>query len=123
MKLSETNFDQFVNWCEENKKQWSNETQYVTIQKLRVIYEWLAAHNLKCEGNRCRVSLGRETISYYTEPLKNLTEEDLLWNLFHEVWCKTEWAVRCTRTKEELGYNAVKYELGLSTIKKLKEVM
>ena len=122
MYLSETSFEQFVAWCKENKKHWDTETRYITIPKLRIIYDYCREHNLKCEGNRCTITWkNNEWISAFTYPEKNVTKEDYIWNLFHEVWCKAEWIIRCSKTDKELGYESVKAEVGIKTIKKIRE--
>ena len=121
MKLSETTFSQFINWCEENKEYWHPERQYITIPKLRIIYDYCVDHNLKCEGNSCIVTWkNNEWISNWTIPEPKVTKEDLIWNLFHEVWCKAEYAIRCSRTDNELGYETVKADFGLRVIKELR---
>jgi hypothetical protein len=123
MKLSETTFEEFIDWCKTNKKHWSTETQYVTIPKLKIIYDYFVKHNMECKGRRCTVAINGKWNSSYTSPLEyEPTREDFVWNMFHEVWCKTEWAVRCSRTPQELGYDAVKADFGMKMIKALKEV-
>lgn len=123
MKLSETSFDEFIHWCTDNKPHWHTERQYVTVPKLRVIYAYYCKHNLKCKGRNCTVYKGNEWVSSYSQPLDhNPTRDDLVWNLFHEVWCKTEWAVRCGTSETALGYSSVKSEFGLPIIKALREV-
>ncbi len=54
MKLSETTFQEFVDWCKENEKQ----RQYVTIPKLKVMYDYFVAHNMECKGWKCTVTIG-----------------------------------------------------------------
>lgn len=123
MKLSETTFDEFINWCEDNKKHWHTETQYITIPKLKVIYDYYVKNNMECKGNRCTITVNNEWNSNFTEPLDyEPTRDDFVWNMFHEVWCKTEWAVRCGTSETALGYSSVKSEFGLPIIKALREV-
>lgn len=124
MKLSETTFEEFIDWCKENKKYWSTERQYVTIPKLKVMYDYFVEHGMECKGRRCHVTVKNKTgyDSYFTQPLEyEPTREDFVWNMFHEVWCKTEWAVRCGRHETELGYDAVKADFGIKIIKALRE--
>lgn len=123
MRLIETTFDEFLNWCQENKKHWSTERQYITVPKLRIIYIFCANHDMRCEGQRCRVTWkGNEFISQWSEPLDHkANRDDWVWSLFHEVWCKAEWAIRCGRDPQELGYESVKSEFGIRIIKELKE--
>ena len=123
LKLSETTFEQCVDWCERNIKWWEA-TQYVTVPRLRIIYDYCVKHGLICKGRKCSVSWkGGEWISSFSQPLEyEPTREDFEWNLFHEVWCKTEWAVRCGRHETELGYESVKSEFGMPIIKELREV-
>lgn len=124
MKLSETTFEEFIDWCKENKKHWSTERQYVTIPKLKVMYDYFVEHGMECKGRRCHVTVKNKTgyDSYFTQPLEyEPTREDFVWNMFHEVWCKTEWAVRCGRHETELGYDSVKADFGIKIIKALRE--
>ena len=123
MKLSETTFDQFLNWCEEEKEYWHTEREYITIPKLKVIYDYCVKYNMQCKGVRCTVTWKRnEFISCFSQPLEyQPTEKDFIWNMFHDVWCKAEWAIRCTKTDRELGYESVKADFGIQTIKELKE--
>lgn len=124
MKLSETTFEEFIDWCKENKKHWSTERQYVTIPRLKVMYDYFVEHGMECKGRRCHVTVKNKTgyDSYFTQPLEyEPTREDFVWNMFHEIWCKTEWAVRCGRHETELGYDAVKSDFGMKIIKALKE--
>ena len=121
MKLSETSFDEFIHWCTDNKPHWHTERQYVTVPKLRVMYDYYVKHNMECKGNRCTVTIDGKWNSNFTEPLEKVSRDDFVWNMFHEVWCKTEWAVRCTQSEQELGYESVKGNYGLKFIKTLKE--
>ena len=122
MKLSETTFQEFVDWCKENEKHWSTERQYVAIPKLKIMYDYFVAHNMECKGRKCTVTIGGKWNSSFSSPLEyEPTREDFVWNMFHEVWCKTEWAVRCSRHETELGYDAVKADFGMKIIKALKE--
>lgn len=122
MKLSETTFQEFVDWCKENKKHWSTKCQHVTIPKLKIMYDYFVAHNMECKGRKCTVTIGGKWNSSFSSPLEyEPTREDFVWNMFHEVWCKTEWAVRCSRHETELGYDAVKADFGMKVIKALKE--
>ena len=121
MKLSETTFEQFIDWCKETKSNWYT---YMTIPRLRVIYDYCAKHKMQCKGSRCRVSWkNNEFLCEFTQPLSIVHRDDLLWSLFHEVWCKAEWAIRCSKTDQELGYSSVKSTFGMSTIKSLREVI
>ena len=122
MELRETSFTEFWNWCQENKKERFNELPYMTHNRLKIMYDYCVKHKLKCEGTRCRVTWkNNEFISSFSEPLEyKPTRDDFVWNLFHEVWCKTEWAVRCGRNKMELGYSSVKSEFGINIIKQLQ---
>ena len=125
MKLSETTFEEFVDWCEENKKYWHINRQYVTIPKLKIIYDYYVKHGMECNGRKCHVTVksGIGYDSHFVEPLEyEPTREDFVWAMFHEVWCKTEWAVRCTKTPQEIGYDSVKADFGTAIIKALKEV-
>ena len=124
MKLSETTFQEFVNWCKDNKKHWSTERQYVTIPKLKIMYDYYVKHGMECKGRKCHVTVKNGTgyDSYFTEPLEyEPTREDFVWNMFHDVWCKAEWVIRCSRHETELGYEAVKADFGMAFIKALRE--
>lgn len=120
MKLSDTSFFEFIEWCKANKKEWYT---YMTVPRLKIIYNYCCEHKMKCTGRNLRVSWkGNEFISSWSEPCcTEITRDMYVWELFHDVWCKTEWAVRCGRHETELGYSAVKSEFGLSIIKQLKE--
>lgn len=120
MELSETTFDEFVAWCKEHKHEWYN---YMTIPRLRIMFDYCVKHGLKCEGNRLRVSWkNNEFVSSLAEPLGHKAKrEDFIWDLFHEVWCKAEWAIRCGRSEMELGYSSVVSEFGKKTIEALRE--
>lgn len=123
MKLSETTFEEFIDWCKENKKHWSTERQYVTIPKLKVMYDYYVKHGMECKGRKCTITIKGKWNSSFSQPLEyEPTREDFVWNMFHEVWCKTEWAVRCSRSPQELGYESVKADFGMPIIKALKEV-
>lgn len=122
MKLSETTFNEFINYCEEEKKHWHTERQYVTVPKLKMIYDYYVKHDMECKGNRLTITIDGKWNSSFSSPLEyKPTREDYASNLFHEVWCKAEWACRCSRSETELGYDAVKGEFGLKMIKALKE--
>lgn len=124
MKLSETTFEEFLDYCEREKKYWHTERQYVTVPKLKIIYDYFVKHGMECKGRKCHVTTKNNSgyDSCFTEPLEyEPTREDFVWNMFHEVWCKTEWAVRCGRDPQEIGYDAVKADFGLAIIKALKE--
>ena len=77
---------------------------------------------MKCSGPRCTVKWkGNEFISSFSENLNYIpTRDDYVWCMFHEVWCKTEWAVRCGKHETELGYSSVKSEFGIKIIRELK---
>lgn len=122
MKLKETSFEEFWSWCNKNKYQRLCELPYMTKARLKIMYDYCVEHNLKCEGLRCTVTWkGNAFISAYSEPLeKKPTRDDFIWNMFHEVWCKTEWATRCGRHEAELGYYSVKSEFGIRVIKELQ---
>lgn len=122
MELRETSFIEFWNWCQENKYQRLCELPYMTKNRLEIIYDYCVKHNLKCEGRRCIVTWkGNEFISSYSQPLEYIpTRDDFVWNMFHDIWCKTEWAVRCGRHETELGYSSVKSEFGIKIIKELR---
>ena len=115
MKLSETTFDEMKSWMSDPTKFYYRRMQelpYVTWDVLKIIYDYMSAHGLDCSGSRLRVSWkGGEFISAFAEPLgRKATREDFIWGLFHEVWCKAEWAARCGRSPQELGYESVKAE-------------
>ena len=120
MELIETTFDEFVAWCKENKREWYN---YMTIPRLRIIYDYCCKHKMKCTGQNLRVSWKRnEFISSWSEPCRTTITRDMyVWEMFHDVWCKTEWAVRCGKDEQELGYSSVLSEFGNDVIKSLKE--
>ena len=120
MKLSETTFQEFIDYCKREKKNWY---VYMTIPKLKIIYDYCVKHNLKTEGQRMRTTWkGNEFISSFSSPIElKLTRDDYADNLFHEVWCKAEWAIRCSRSETELGYSSVRDVFGMATIKALKE--
>ncbi len=121
LSLSETSFDTFYEWCKTNKTSWY---PYMTAARLHIIYDYYVKHNMTCKGNKCTVTIDGKWESAYSEPLDHSpTREDFEWNLFHEVWCKTEWATRCSRSETELGYDSVKSEFGMAIIKALKEAM
>lgn len=122
MELRETSFTEFWNWCQENKRERFKELPYMTYNRLKIIYDYCVKHKMKCSGPRCTVKWkGNEFISSFSEPISHTpTRDDYVWNMFHEVWCKTEWAVRCGRHETELGYSAVKSEFGRNIIKELK---
>ena len=120
MELRETTFDEFYEWCKANKHEWY---AYMTIDRLRIIYDYCVKHHMKCTGRNLRVSWkGNEFISSWSEPCHEpITREMLVWELFHDVWCKTEWAVRCGKSEAEIGYSAVISEFGRDTIRRLYE--
>lgn len=120
MELSETTFDEFVAWCKENKSEWYT---YMTIPRLRIIYDYCRKHKLKCAGQNLHVSWKRnEFISSWSEPYHGkITREMYIWELFHDVWCKAEWAIRCGSDEMALGYSSVKSEFGMDIIKALRE--
>ena len=121
MELRETSFTEFWNWCLENKGQRMNELQYVTHDRLKIIYDYHVKHGLQCKGRRCRVTWkGNTFLSSFSQPLDHIpTRDEYVWEMFHMVWCQTEWAVRCGRHETELGYSAVKSEFGINIIKSL----
>lgn len=126
LKLSDTTFDEF--WAYATKpccfpatsKAW----RYVNREQCRIIYDEMAKHGLRCEGRSLRTFYKGEVISYISAgwQLNNEpTREELANNMFQEVWCRTEWAVRCGRHPQELGYESVKCDFGLKVIKQLNE--
>ena len=98
-----------------------NELQYVTHDRLKIIYDYHVKHGLQCKGRRCRVTWkGNTFLSSFSQPLDHIpTRDEYVWEMFHMVWCQTEWAVRCGRHETELGYSAVKSEFGINIIKSL----
>lgn len=121
MTLSETTFDEFILWCKENKHNWYN---YMTIPRLKIIYDFCVKNGMECSGSRCRLKWkDGEELCYYSEPLDyKPTRADFVWTMFHEVWCKTEWAVRVLRENSG-GYSYVESDFGKKIIKSLKETM
>lgn len=127
MKLSETTFQEFWDYCTKPNAfpATSHAWDYVTKEHLHIIYDYMSKHKLKCNGRNLLTTFKGEFLSCLSacNPLEyDPTREDMASNMFHEVWCKTEWAVRCGLDKAALGYEAVLHEFGMSTIKALKEV-
>ena len=119
MNLTETTFEQFFEYCKANK----NFYPYINKERLRIIYEHMKKRNLICEGSRLTITYNGEWQSSFTEPLEHKpTKADFEWNLFHEVWCKAEWAIRCGIDEMSCGYEAVKAMFGMKTINQIKEV-
>lgn len=126
MKLSETTFSEMKEWMSDPTKFYyrrMNELPYMTWSRLKIIYDYCVKHGMTCSGPRCTVKWkGGEFICGFSEDLMYKPKrEDFVWNMFHEIWCKTEWAVRCTQSEMELGYESVKAMFGLETIKALRK--
>ena len=125
MRLSETTFEEFAQWVASEGNAWrrNDRYDYMIPAKVKIIYDYCVNHGMKCEGNRMRVTWKRnEFLSQFTEPIIPApTETDYKNNLFHEVWCKAEWAIRCTKSTDSIGYESVKGEFGLPIIKQLRE--
>lgn len=119
MELRETSFEEFYGWCEEHKGNRMKEINYVTRERLQIIYDYCRKANMKCEGQRCRTTWKNgEWICNLTEPLRHEpTRKELVENLFLEVWCRTEYVARCGRSETELGYSTAVNVYGLKTVK------
>lgn len=119
--LKDTTFNQFFKYCEENKK--LDNYAYINKNVLEIVYKFCCKQNLRVEGIKCRMfwDIEKECISYISNFLNSTpTEESVahLESLFHEVWCKTEWAARCL-TRDTFGKDSVKSTFGNKTCKEI----
>lgn len=124
MKLKDTNFKEFLGYVNTAKDR--HGCYYVSDAVLYTVYDFCIRHHLRCEGRSLTVrwDLDNEPISHLSAGYwldHQPTREELSEELFHEVWCKAEWASRCSRDKMELGYESVKAEFGSTTQKKIAE--
>ncbi len=122
LSLKETSFEEFKGWVNENKNR--HNYKYVTDKALRIIYDHYRKdkNELIVSGQNLYMTCGGEFNQKLSEPLEEeVTRDDLVGCLFHEIWCKTEWAMRCGRDPMALGYSSVQGTFGTKIIKELKQ--
>ncbi len=116
--LKSTTFNEFKKWCDENKNRLNY--GYVTDEALKVVYDHYVKRDLKIQGDNLKMSCNdNERISSYSSYGSKPTRDDFVWEMFHEIWCKTEWAVRCGSDERCGGYSYVISEFGKKKTKEL----
>jgi hypothetical protein len=95
---------------------------YITDEMFLKVFDWFASHKLRVfDYGRTEYKTGKKvnvlTVRYIDYILQS--REEMIDNLFHEVYCQTEWLARSTYMKYEevciqvFGYKFVKDALNL----------
>ncbi len=121
MMLNETSTQEFINWCNENKNR--VEHRKATDEALKVVYNHYVKNGLKVKGKSLSMSLNDNVVfSHYTEPLDKMpTRDEFVFEMFHEVWCKTLWAVRNCSDESCPAYSYALSTFGKKTLKEINE--
>lgn len=119
--LNESMWNEFVDYFHERKnrnKSLENNYDYMTEEKVKLIFDQMIKKKLKIN------EVGKVTdtdgfISEFCEP-EVLSQNELVEWLFHEVYCKAEWA--CRGIKEGWFEKTVEQHFSKGIVNKLKEV-